>query len=1156
MAGCKATFCLLIFAIISRFPLFSSADEVLGCGGYVRSDVEINYSNVGIKLYTKQGNLKYETECAPNNGYYFMPLYDKGHYILKVSPPPGWSFEPKEVSLIINGETDPCSLGQDINFHFKGFAVIGKVVSVGNNAGPKGVTVSLYRGKEVIQTTQTTTDGTYVFTPLSSGKYTVVASHPSWSFINDKVMVEVADENGDAGSSIVVGGYIVSGSVTTEGQATRGVSFVLHSKDAITAQPECSPGIPEGYSNTVGIPAVCHVISGTGGVFSFGSVPPGTYILIPYFHSPTTKYEVTPSQLEVTVEHDDLILQQTFKVGGFSMNGRITKSEGGEAVAGAKVVLDKTFTSTTDADGFYAFENIQSGKHKIKVIADKYEFEEAVVNINPQHPVVEDIFPARYEVCFSVTVEKTASHIGPWTIEIHSNSGVETELQTDMSGHGCIHLPVGTYSTAVKLSSAADKAGMRFGPLEHVFTVDSDPIGLLTFSQFLGEITGKIFCLEKCPDLNVILRLAQGTGAPRSTVAIDGKFSFTEVVPGSYQLSVQKDEWCWKLKTIPVIVNTQNVEVSLEQVGYQLTLASSHETTLSYTTSTGASGTVVAQKGSTLVCMSVPGTYTLTPVGCHKFGSAQIQWDSSSPNLVTLSATKHQLTGAVRAREAGPFTVAVKSGGQISILGPLNVSSDDPHLYVFEHWIREGESVILTPGSPTNLYQYEPASHTITMPTDCVLNAVIFRAERALFIHGSVIPAIGGVTINVEGNGIVYTYTTDAAGKYTAGPLDNSIQYTVTAEKKGYVMNALNEKGHFEAYKLAEVVVLVKDENGAALPGVLVSMSGGKSYRQNSLTENDGTIGFFSLTPGDYFLRPMMKEYTFDPPSKMVTVDEGATIMMSISGSRVAYSVYGQTVSLIGEPESNVVVEAVGKGSDCEQYQEEAASDDQGSFRIRGLLPKCHYELRLKTGNGINLHVQRTLPATRTVHTENEDVQDMRLIVLRTFNQMDVAAKVDTDQQHLSSLVAHLYREDLPDSPIHTIKLGLHPYFMLPPMTADRRIYYLRLESNLPTSQYQYSTPEVTFVADSAFKHLNLSFKPTLRGVDAEMSQGTVVGFAIAIILVTIAFNYDKMGPMLEKISDIITNISTPKAVQKSSSVSSDIPIIEAVKKKVKSRKV
>lgn len=1148
--------CVWIISVLLVIFSNCEAGDVLGCGGYVRSDVEINYSQVGIKLYTKQGNLKYETECAPNNGYYFIPLYDKGEYILKVSPPSGWSFKPEAVSLKVDGETDDCTVGRDINFHFQGFAVIGKVLSSGSNSGPKGVTVSLYRGEALIQTTETVEDGSYVFTPLSSGTFTVIASHPTWTLLNDRTDVEVADENGDAGSSIVVGGYSLSGSVTTDGQNTPGVNFILHSKDASATIPACTPGSPEGYQNPIGIPVLCHTASNKEGIFGFASVAPGTYVITPYFHSETTKYEVVPGQLEVTVDHDDLFLQQAFKVEGFSVTGRVTKTLNGEAIVGAKVVLDKTMSTVTDDNGIYSFHNIRSGKHRIKVTSDKYTFDDAVPNVSPRNPKLADISPARFQVCFSVTVEKTAYHTGPWTIGVRSDCGSESVVNTDAEGNGCIFLSTGSYSGAIKLSSAADEAGMRFGPLEHVFNVVADPIDKLAFSQFLGEVFGRISCLEKCPELTVVLRSAKGgSGLPHSAIATDGKFVLADVVPGSYQLTVQKEEWCWDKKTIPVVVNTQNVEVSLQQVGYQLTLASSHETTLSYTTNGGSSGTVVAQKGSTLVCVSSPGIYTFTPVGCHKFGASQIQWDTSSPSLISLSATRHQLTGTIRATEVASFTVGVKAGSQVSILGPLNPSPEDPNLYVFEHWVREGETIVLTPGSPTNLYQYEPSSHTITMPPDCVMNAVIFKAERALFIHGKVVPPLGGVTINVAGGNDVHTYTTDAEGKYTAGPLDNSLKYSVTAEKKGYVMNALKEKGHFEAYKLAEVIVEVKDENGEPLSGVLVSMSGGKSYRQNSLTENDGTIGFLSLTPGDYFLRPMMKEYTFEPTSKMVSVDEGATIVVDISGSRVAYSVYGQTVSLSGEAEVEVVVEAVGKDDDCIQYQEEAVSDAQGQFRIRGLLPKCQYELRLKAGSGINQHVHRTLPSSRTVHTDNADVRDLKLIVLRPFNQMDIAIKVDTEPQYLSSLVARLYRDDLPDSPIHSIKLGLHPYFMLPPMTADRRNYFLRLDSNLPTSQYQYTSPEVTFVADTAFQHLNLSFKPVLRSVDAEMSQGTVVGFALAIVLVVIAFNYDKLGPTLEKMSEIMVGLTAKKPAQRSSS-STDVHVSEAIRKKVKSRKV
>lgn len=51
------------------------------------------------------------------------------------------------------------------------------------------------------------------------------------------------------------------------------------------------------------------------------------------------------------------------------MKGRVTKSVGGEAVAGAKVVLDKTRSATTDEDGVFVFENTQTGRHKIRVTA-------------------------------------------------------------------------------------------------------------------------------------------------------------------------------------------------------------------------------------------------------------------------------------------------------------------------------------------------------------------------------------------------------------------------------------------------------------------------------------------------------------------------------------------------------------------------------------------------------------------------------------------------------------------------------------------------------------------------------------------------------------------------------------------------------------------
>ena len=103
------------------------ANEVIGCGGYVRSNTEINFKIIKVKLLTKDGIVKYTTESSPVNGYYMIPVYTKGEYILQVNPPPGWSFEPTQVNVNVDGKTDPCTKNEDINFFFKGFGLSGKV---------------------------------------------------------------------------------------------------------------------------------------------------------------------------------------------------------------------------------------------------------------------------------------------------------------------------------------------------------------------------------------------------------------------------------------------------------------------------------------------------------------------------------------------------------------------------------------------------------------------------------------------------------------------------------------------------------------------------------------------------------------------------------------------------------------------------------------------------------------------------------------------------------------------------------------------------------------------------------------------------------------------------------------------------------------------
>lgn len=268
-------------ALTSR--LAQGEDIVVGCGGFVKSDVEINYSLIEIKLYTKQGSLKYQTDCAPNNGYFMIPLYDKGDFILKIEPPLGWSFEPTNVDLHIDGVNDICTKGEDINFMFTGFSVSGKVLSKGQRSGPAGVQVTLRKtGTEVEQTSLTQIGGKYAFTRVLPGDYEIVASHPTWTLQKASTSVQVMNSNANTIDSLVVAGYDVLGSVRSDGEPMKGVLFLLFSssvtKKDITG---CNLSLVEGFQATDEAKSfLCSVVSGEDGSFIFSSLPSGEYTVV------------------------------------------------------------------------------------------------------------------------------------------------------------------------------------------------------------------------------------------------------------------------------------------------------------------------------------------------------------------------------------------------------------------------------------------------------------------------------------------------------------------------------------------------------------------------------------------------------------------------------------------------------------------------------------------------------------------------------------------------------------------------------------------------------------------------------------------------------------------------------------------------------------
>ncbi|XP_026543937.1 nodal modulator 3-like [Notechis scutatus] len=1161
-----------------------SEDIVVGCGGFVRSDVEINYSLIEIKLYTKHGTLKYQTDCAPNNGYFMIPLYDKGDFVLKIEPPLGWSFEPTSVDIHVDGINDICSKGGDINFIFTGFSVNGKVLSKGQALGPAGVLVALRSPSTgvTLQSTTTQPGGKYAFLKVLPGEYEVFASHPTWTLKEATTTVRVTSSNAYASSPLIVAGYNVSGSVRSDGEPMKGVMFLLFSssvakEDIMGCNPSPVDGFPAWDDS---LAYLCNVISKEDGTFTFQSLLSGKYAVIPFYRGERITFDVAPSKLEFVVEHDSLKIEPVFHVMGFSVTGRILNSPEGEGVPDATVILNSQIKVTTRSDGSFRLENITTGTYTIQAHKDHLFFDTMTVKIAPNTPQLADIIVTEFSVCGQISVTRfpdsikqiTRYKVNMWPQE--KEKAVLLTTETDARGGFCFKARPGLYVLQVIVPDAEVRAGLALKPKVFPVTVASKPVLDVIFSQFLASVSGKITCLDACGELMVILQSILRPGEKRS-LQLTAKstslaFTFENVLPGKYKMSIIQEDWCWKNKSLEIEVVEEDVSgIEFRQTGYMLRCSLSHAITLEfYQDGNGPEnvGVYNLSKGVNRFCLSKPGVYEVTPRSCHRFEHEYYTYDTSAPSILTLTAIRHHALGTITTDKLMDVMVTIRSSIDSEpdlVLGPLKSQQElrqeqqraeiearrqerekkgpdeegskppvqevveellGPFHYDFSYWARSGEKITVTPSSKELLF-YPPSIETVVSGESCPGKLIEIYGKAGLFLEGQIHPELEGVEIIISEKGApspLITVFTDDRGSYSVGPLHSDLEYTVTAQKEGFVLSGVEETiGDFKAFALAGVTFEIKSEDGHPLAGVLLSLSGG-TFRSNLLTQDNGMLTFANLSPGQYYFKPMMKEFRFEPSSQMIEVQEGQNLKIAIVGYRTAYSCYGTVSSLNGEPEQGIAVEAVGQG-ECAIYGEDTITDEEGRFRLRGLLPSCLYHIQLKAEG--NDHIERALPQYSAIQVGSDDVDNVNIVAFRQINQFDLSGNVITPSEYLPTLWVKLYKSENLDNPVHTVSLGQSLFFHFPPLLRDGENYMVLLDSTLSKSQYDYTLPQISFTTIGYHKHITLVFNPTRKLPEQDIAQGSYIALPLTLLLLLAGYNHDKLIPLLLQLTSHLQGV-------------------------------
>lgn len=1059
-AGVKTIWVLSLLLLLSPLVRFSAATETIhGCGGFVEaspdlakarkpSGPKLDYSHITVELQTLDGLVKDKVQCAPN-GYYFLPVYDKGTFSLHVKGPPGWSWNPQHVSVV--ADHNGCNNNEDINFLYTGFSLSGKVVgatggpSCSSHAagGPSDVKIFLkpvgdLQDLQRLLSVSTSQGGVFNFVNLIPGNYQLHAEHAKLNVqLKGDSHVELGFGNANVGDFFFVPGYSVEGSVVSQGNPVLGVHVYLYSDDV--AEVPCVEGL--GSSPSPGKP-LCHVVSDVNGKFVFSSLPCGKFKLVPFYRGENTVFDVSPTSIEVFVGHDNVILVEPFKVTGFSVGGSVVDSQG-EGVEGVEILINDLLKAVTDVSGFYKLDQVTSSQYTVKAQKPHYRFStlESFM-VLPNIASLPEIVAIKYDLCGSIMVD-SSMHAGKRQVALtHGPANVKPQTKwVDEQGSFCFEVPPGEYRLSPITNAAERLSGLVFSP-EYVDVHVLKPIFDVFLTQARVRVSGSVTCIGEC-DSKVSISLAPfvpGTKSvdlsrmQKTNLGVDLKsFVFDKVLPGKYQLFVRhapvaevpdlSDDWCWKDNNVEQDVGTDDLKnVHFTQKGYWMSVHSTHAAEVSISQPNGEALAIQLEKGWHQVCLEQSGTHKLSILkSCMSFGFFPFEFDTSNPAPLQLVGRKFLLSGKIMIEgsmdiddeQLADSVVVLVWRDDGSFADSNNrlmpaTDTDGSRFLEYSHWAEMGERLTFIlrdvrgidyhttsdqGPSSARLFLFYPEEHHFHVERDgCQPPIPVFVGRPGIYVEGSVTPPLEGVTISVVAESessvgslrkgeVAKSLLTEKDGSYVAGPLYDDVMYVVEATKDGYHCKPLSDQS-FACQKLGQIVVRIIPGEGAEdqLPSILLSLSGDGGFRKNAIASSREAFVFEGLFPGNFFLRPLLKEYSFSPASLAIDLESGSVVELSFSAYRISYSVRGVVMSLTGNPEEGVSLEA---RAESKGYYEETISESEGRYRLRGLLPDTAYTVRvvLKDAKEGFTKIERASPPSYTLQVGANDTTAVDFVV-------------------------------------------------------------------------------------------------------------------------------------------------------------------------------
>ena len=1074
-------------------------------------------------------------------------------------------------------ENGACNGNNEVNFELTGFRVSGFVKSHSkctSGAVPHGgEKVELLGHDDVVVAAMNTKkeDGSFSFENVAPGAYTLRSA-------GSTVAIQVVASNLEVKTDMAVAGYTVEGSVVESGKKPSpipGFDVVLYSRtgDSIPCPVSDLTAYPK--NSQYGSP-VCVVKTDDKGRFTFPSVPCGAFVVAPFVSSSNT-FQFDTDHRELSIDHSSKPFSVApFTLTGMTVSGNVFSAKS-KPISDAQVTLtsssSSSFTATTTIDGKYTIEKVPIGKYSVKTEKKGHHFPTLNVDVSARHSTaVPDAVVSQVDICGKISIPHPPAGVSGSAkrkVKLSTPEGTfDSQTVSDQHGAFCFQVPAQSSAHTVSIfpiiTSFEKEAGLLLSSFETTLAIDTVPIFNVHFVQALLTIRGRVKCISEPCDQRVSVQLTPVAGgesittglAPTAAQAGQASFEFPLLVPGKYIIKMEKPEWCWQKDQFEVELTDSIVDsIEFVQSGYNLRVQSSHDVTLQYqlpTTSTHASKSqqpqamTVKHDSIQVVCLATPGVYHFKPVSdSFQFEHDSYTYSTDEPHGLSASlkitAQRVKVTGEISVSESQHMTTATYTITPINAQ-PLSEQTltlvpkkgAEHEVLQYSIWANQGDLVHVQAASKLLMFYPTHANVKVSkLATGISLPQI--QGRPGLFIKGHVKPAVSGVIINVfdeSDDSLAFgDMTTDKYGEYSIGPLFDTHTYRVEASAAGFHLapettatGVTRSSGNinFKTAKLGSlrVKVVSSSDDGTVkmnepIVGALLSMSGaGGGYRANNATNENGEVLFANIFPGEYYLMPLLKEYTFAKDKRpaqvpqhqsplAISVKEGSDHLVLV-GSRIAFSCYGRVSSLNAQPEKGVYIEARSG-----QLLEKAQTDQQGNYRLRGLVPGQTYTIQLSSDAS---QIERTSPAQYAIESGKQDILDRDFLAFRkTSSRFEVFGHIVTNATLLQYITVQLWEQadsndKAPPSehPVKELKLfNDADFFSFSGLSRSKYALKLKLDSSLNKGSININsdlaTAHVTFSPDTPSRFVNISLASETVNEVVEVPAGQLYATIIAL---------------------------------------------------------